>query len=82
MRSYKSFRVAINSFDDVIITKNSAEEERNEDAMHLCFFNDAEQEWQVGRGLKERCKVCSKKLQKKIRINLRNFGFTVKMYSV
>ena len=47
--------------------------------MHLCFFNDAEQDWQVARGLKDRCQVCSKKLLKKIRINLRKSGFTVNL---
>ena len=47
-----------------------AEEERNEDLMHLCYYNDADDEYEVGKGDKTKCSVCTTKLAKKIRINL------------
>ena len=31
-----------------------AEEERNEDLMHLCYYNDAEDEYEVGKGDKSK----------------------------
>ena len=49
-----------------------AEEERNEDMMHLCYYNDVDGEYEVARGDKSRCTVCNTKIAKKVRINLRN----------
>ena len=44
-----------------------AEEERNEDLMHLCYYNDAEDEYEVGKGDKSKARD----------LTLKKFNFSI-----